>query len=369
MAQRELRQTSLQSGGSSSRRFMRRPWCVIGPLLLAAVLVAGCDDGDLKQLSDGGSPTANSPASPTSVSPDLAYREVQLVPGVGDWVREPIDDSVANTLRVVYEDSSGAAVEFHLQDYASSDGLYEVGFVPVYWEDAGAREAYDNGWTCGLVNSRSRCYRLLTDGLIELDCIDSWCTLSPDGLSQLAGRFYEAFSGGSTDGGIAAAEEACAGVDVEAVARELEPWLDGGGLTLNVEDSRAGTDYRCTLTAPPGSFGSGAGETPELAIWRYAYKDDAKMGLSEGCDFGGTTPEDVFASAQSCKEEAEAARSYGYGVQHAPLDGGGGFVESLNDIVYARPGAYWWQVQLYYAPFDAGYSNALVSIAESLPSR
>jgi hypothetical protein len=344
-----------------SRRVGARRTTAAGLLALLAVLTAcGGDDN-----GTAGSDAPREEAAPAAVTPgpELAYADVQLVPGVGEWVREPIDDSVASKQVTAYVDPADNAVVVEVRDYLNGDVTYEPGFVPLYWDDAADREEHDNGFTCATLELGSSCYRLLTDGILEIDCNTGACAKTPDELADISGLFYEAFSGGSVAGGTTDEEEVCGGVDLAVVDELFAPWTDGSAATLDLEGAVAGESYTCYVDFPAGSFGEdGAG----LMILRHPYESATVMGSSD-CDFGGTTPDEVFTSALSCKEQIDATDEYSAGVQSFPAEGGGGTVVSQNEAVRATDGAYWWQVSLTGVTFGAENADAHNEVAATLP--
>lgn len=344
------------------RRAQSRRTTAAGLLALLMALTACGGESD-----EGGDPGAEGDPVATEAAvdpgPDLAYAEVQLVPGVGEWVREPIDDSVSARLVTAYVDPADNAVVVEVQDYLNGDVTYDVGFVPVYWEDVSDREEHDNGFTCGTLEVGTSCYRLLTDGILEIDCNTGACAKTPDELADVAGLFYEAFSGGSVAGGTTDEEEVCGGVDLTVVDQLFAPWTDGAAAALDLEESVAGEYYTCYVTFPAGSFGEDAAG---LMIQRHPY-DAATVMTAGDCDFGGTTPDEVFTSAVSCKEQIDATDEYSAGVQSFPAGDGGGTVVSQNEAVRATTGTHWWQVSLTSVLFGAEYADALNGVAASLP--
>lgn len=327
------------------------------------LIAAGCSSPE----HDAAEQPATSPekAAASALGPKLAYADVQLVPGIGEWVREPIDDSRDAALTTAYVDSADNAVVIELRDYLNGSVTYDVGFIPAYWDEATDLSTHDNGFTCATLYTGPSCYRLLTDGILEIDCNEGPCSKTPDELSDISALFYTAFSGGSTAGGTTEEEEICGGLDLADVDEAFASWASDAGAALDLEESIAGEYYTCYVTFPPGSFGE---DSAGLMVQRHPYTSATLMTATAGdCDFGGTEPDEVFSSALTCKQQIDATDDYSAGVQSFPGDSAGGTVVSQNEAVRAEPGEYWWEVALTSVTFDAQYSDALNTLAATLP--
>jgi hypothetical protein len=327
---------------------------VVGSIVL--MLLAGCGGDD-----DSDKPAAIDPG------PDVAYADLDFVPGVSTYDRETVDTSIGVTTYAAYASTADdARVTIRADDYVNDLAPETVpGYVPGYWKDGSHLESFPNGWTCGSLANGPRCYRPLTDGMLTVDCATGECDLDRTQLSDLSAMFYEAFSGGSTSGGATAARAPCAGVDIAAVNQALRPALGRGKATLSTGESETGDFYTCYVNLPPTALGAGGGQ---LVFLRHSYSSDTDGG-SDRCTFGGTDAEAVYSSAVECLEQEDEASESSQGVVSTPAeDGPGGTVVSGQEVVQAEEGDYWWEVLLAGDTFEGADFDALTDLAGTLPA-
>lgn len=324
-------------------------------VVAAALLLTGCSGGEETDEKPASAPTAVEPG------PDVAMRDLDLVPEVSTYTRDFYDESSGLAIYAGYTSPlEGGRVTVEAHDYVNDlDQLSTPGAVPTYWEDADGTETSANGWTCGTLRNGPSCYRPLTDGLLEVRCELDDCTLKPGQLSDVAAMLYEAFTGGSTSGGSSEPPEPCDGVDPDEVIEALDEWLGDGDLELVIEDSEIGEFYTCVVELPADSLGR---TEAQLQIVRHEYSADTGAGSAD-CSFGGSDPEEVHESAVACLEET------GDDVQITPADDGtGGTLVSSTQVVQAEEGDYWWEVFLAGDTFDAELFDVLTDLARTLPA-
>jgi len=157
----------------------------------------------------------------------------------------------------------------------------------------------------------------------------------------------------------------------EAVQATLKPWLGQGTVTVDWENSwEDSTEERRSYVLPPGSFGAVVGvDEAAVSISAYRYSDDSRF--TSGVynverEYGGSTPEEVYASAVVMIRDVGAATDRGEGLRKYPEVAGGMVTNERYEVIVAGNKDYWYQAMITGVPGDAAFNDALVGLGRLL---
>jgi hypothetical protein len=153
----------------------------------------------------------------------------------------------------------------------------------------------------------------------------------------------------------------------EAIQAALQPWLGEGAVTVDWEYSN--DEERCYVL-PEGSFGAVVGvDEPELVLNAYLYSADQRFvsGVyNVEREYGGSTPEDVYASAVVMIRDVGAATDWPDGLREYPNVARGMVTDEWNEMVLAGNGDYWYEAAITGVTGDPAYNDALVAVGQLL---
>ena len=158
-----------------------------------------------------------------------------------------------------------------------------------------------------------------------------------------------------------------------ALTKALRKHLGGGELVIDTAPDASYSDQDkvvCMLTLPDTHQLEADGQPADtefrsqLWIQRFRYDTNQTFGLD--CEFGGTTPSDVFTSVLACRQ-ADAAQDGRWGPPISKPKGAGGIViADFNEAAVAGPGDYWYEVRLTNMPPAPAQAKALEAAAKVL---
>lgn len=152
----------------------------------------------------------------------------------------------------------------------------------------------------------------------------------------------------------------------EAIQATLEPWLAQGAVTVDWDHS---TDEERRYVLPPGSFGDDDPDGPVIRVWAYRYADDRRFvrGVYDvDREYGGSTPEEVYASVVVAIRDVGAANDWGDGLREYPEVAGGMVTDEWSEVTVAGTKDYWYQASISGVRGDAAFNDALVGLGRLL---
>ncbi|MCI2266970.1 hypothetical protein [Sediminivirga luteola] len=153
-------------------------------------------------------------------------------------------------------------------------------------------------------------------------------------------------------------------VPASVVTALLEPWLGGGDVTVDEEESyillaqnnKFGIyDHACRYSLPAGAFDSDAYPPPGLDYRRVPYAENREQrvptGENEWCLRGGSSPEEVFDRAVPCTAEVNSRLG---GSEPRVLADIRAVIGSDTSLMVAGGGEYWMTATLENVPEAEG---------------